>query len=514
MVTTSDVRPLEPPSGPPPSGGLGPVAVRRVVGVVLIAVVVAGFFSLTGFPRLDQVREEVAIAAAVDVARAGVPADQVTNCFQGFCFEDDVGFLERWWDFSTTYLRLIWGGLALAIVLAALVDAFLFPSGRGPAFGTWTTAGLESRADRRGSSLIPVGSFGIAGAGVAVGAVGAPALVLTVVLFSPHVWGPRLVLAATSALVMLVILRSDRAEAEDDTAGDSEPEGAATVLRGAALDSARAAWRFGYRLVPLFVLAAILGGIGAQVFTVDGVNAVVGDHLPGLLLAVVVGLLIDLPLTFGVPIGALALLVGADPVVVGVFLVSLSIVGPRSFVGLARSSGPLVAGTLAIVVLAGSILTFGVARTAIAATSGPTISWDGEECRYRGPARVGPGVHEFTVRNLADDRGDGQTLAVVVGRIPSNVSVDHFAATVAADPAAHLPEWFRVAGTQEFIFPGKSQRTQITLHHPGTYAMACLHGGGFYVIYEFSMPQPMGWFEEFRSTFDGFVAEQTLEVAG
>lgn len=510
MPTLSDVRPLEPDSGPPRRDGLSPLTVRRLVGVLLVVIVVAGFFAVTGFPRLDEVREEVAISAAVDVARAGVPADQVSNCFQGFCFEDEVGFAQRWWDFSTIYLRLIWGGLLLAIAVAAIVDGFLFPSGRGPAFGTWATADLGSRAERSPVSLLPVSGRGATARGIAVGGLAAPALALTVVLFSPLVWTPRLGLALIVVGAALWVLRHERRETQSNT----DPPETTDVLRSAGRDTVRAAWRFAYRLVPLFVAVAFLGGLLTQVLTVDGVEAVGGAHVTGVLLAVAVGLLIDLPLGMAVPVAALALLVGVDPVIAGVLLVSLSIAGPWSFRSIIRSSGTAVAGVLVLSLVVGSLGTFAVASAAIEATGGPIITWDGETCSYRGPDRFGPQVHDFRVRNATEDDGDGHTLAIVVGKLPANVSVDHFAATVAADPAADLPEWFRVAGAREFVFPGDTEPAEITLHDAGTYAIVCLDGGGFYVIYEFSMPQPMGWFDEFRSTFDGHVAEQTFEVAG
>ena len=73
---------------------------------------------------------------------------------------------------------------------------------------------------------------------------------------------------------------------------------------------------------------------------------------------------------------------------------------------------------------------------------------------------------------------------------------------------------FTVAGTREFVFPGTQEPAQITFHTPGRYAAVCLNGGGFYVIFEFSMPQPMGWFDEFRSTFNGYVADEVFTVAG
>ena len=148
------------------------------------------------------------------------------------------------------------------------------------------------------------------------------------------------------------------------------------------------------------------------------------------------------------------------------------------------------------------------------ACSCPTVAFDGEECRYTGPMRFGPGVTEFVVRNDSVDEGDGHTMAIVIGRVPDNVSLDHFALSVAANPTAPLPSYFTVAGTQEFVFPGSEATAQITFHTPGRYGAVCLDGGGFYVIFEFSMPQPMGWVDEFRSTFMSYVADDLFTVAG
>ena len=128
----------------------------------------------------------------------------------------------------------------------------------------------------------------------------------------------------------------------------------------------------------------------------------------------------------------------------------------------------------------------------------PTVTFDGEECRYTGPMRFAPGVSDFVVRNDSEDEGDGHTLAIVVGRLPDNVSMDHFS----------------VAGNQEFVFPGTEEVARITFHTPGRYGVVCLDGGGFYVIFEFSMPQPMGWFDEFRSTFTSYVADDLFTVEG
>ena len=44
-----------------------------------------------------------------------------------------------------------------------------------------------------------------------------------------------------------------------------------------------------------------------------------------------------------------------------------------------------------------------------------------------------------------------RAMAIVIGRVPDNVSLDHFALSVAANPTAPLPSYFTVAGTQEFV---------------------------------------------------------------
>jgi hypothetical protein len=477
---------------------------RRIIGVVLVTVTVVGFAALIGYPRLDEVREEVAIATAVDVARAGVPADQVSNCFQGFCFEDDVGFLQKWWDFSSTYLKLVWPGLLLALLVAAITDVFLFRSGRGPAYGTWNTAGLKARAERRGTALVPSAGLDEGGAGIVVGAVAAPMVAMSIVLFTPRVWGTAVAIGLLVAGAMLATARTGSSRGEPDTPGLGQ-------LDREVLSSVT---RFAIRLIPAFIVTAFLGGLGTQYLTVEGVESVAGDRGIAIVLAVVVGLLIHAPLEFSLPIAGLALLVGADPVVAGVLLAVSSIASFASIRTLLRVSGTGVVAMLLVVLLVGAFGTATAARAVISVTSGPTIAWDGESCSYRGPARFGPGVYAFDVVNDTEDGGDGHTLAIVVGKLPDNVSLDHFDATVAADRTAALPGWFTVAGTREFVFPGMTETAEITFHDPGTYAVVCLDGGGFYVIFEFSMPQPMGWFDEFRNTFNGHVTEETFVVAG
>lgn len=101
-------------------------------------------------------------------------------------------------------------------------------------------------------------------------------------------------------VTLLWVTRAGRAgPVQADDAGET-----ADVLRDAIRDTISATGRFALRLLPLFVAVAFLGGLLTQWLTVDGVESVGGFHLTGVLIAVAVGLLIDLPLTFGVAVAA------------------------------------------------------------------------------------------------------------------------------------------------------------------------------------------------------------------
>ena len=118
---------------------------KRAAGFVILAVLLALFLAFNRLPKLDTVRGDLEVVSAVEV-----------ECFQGFCIEDepDSTLLERWWDFSTTYMRLVAAG-----------DGIRFPGGRthrglpcsrGPA--AWATPGAAR--SREGSRDLSLGRYG------------------------------------------------------------------------------------------------------------------------------------------------------------------------------------------------------------------------------------------------------------------------------------------------------------------------------------------------------------------
>ncbi|MEE9297588.1 MAG: hypothetical protein V3V29_00940 [Acidimicrobiia bacterium] len=496
---------------------------RRIVGGFLLAGLLATTLGAVDPPTLDTVRDDVAVSASADLARRGVPARQVSNCFQGFCYEEGAGMLRRWWDFSTTYLELIAAGVMLAALAAGVADAFLFPTERGPAWGRhsakewWRSRRVATLLELQSSAVLP--ARGLVMGAVATGVFNAPALAMVVVLFSPGVIGLRVGLG----LIALVLIRWLVPVAKESPNGMSEtdrPSGGeapwSEVIRDGLIGAGIAAWRFLLRLAPAFVLVAFVGGLGTQYLTEAGVAAVAGNHMLGVILAAAVGLLVSAPLALEIPLVAAGLLLGIGWVPAGVLLFAAAASGSVTVGDLARRLRHREVVAFLLVILATSSIGggAGLVGSRLAESSVPTVAFDGETCAYSGPAHFGPQVVDFVVRNETEDAGDGHTMAVVVGRLPDNVSIDHFAAEVHAAPTSPLPGYFTMAGTDRFVFPGTEQIAQITLHQAGTYAAVCLNGGGFYVIFEFSMPQPMGWFDEFQSTFTQYVAPVTFTVAG
>ena len=118
---------------------------KRVVGLLILAAILAVFLSFNRFPKLDTVREDL------DAVRA-----PQAECFQGFCIEpdDDSTLLSRWWSFSATYLRLVTIGMVFAFTVAGLTEGFLFPR-RGGGVETFLAGGRLSRT-LKGLAVGPV----------------------------------------------------------------------------------------------------------------------------------------------------------------------------------------------------------------------------------------------------------------------------------------------------------------------------------------------------------------------
>ncbi|HJN91959.1 MAG TPA: hypothetical protein QGF05_04425 [Dehalococcoidia bacterium] len=84
------------------------------------------------------------------------------------------------------------------------------------------------------------------------------------------------------------------------------------------------------------VLAALLSGLVIQWISVDVVEEFLGDNLLGIMIAAAVGVLINVPLLFEIPLVALLLVIGAGTAAAATLLFTAAAAGPITFWGLAR----------------------------------------------------------------------------------------------------------------------------------------------------------------------------------
>ena len=124
---------------------------------------------------------------------------------------------------------------------------------------------------------------------------------------------------------------------------------------------ARATGRLVVQMAPLMVVAGFASGAAIQLLQPETVDAYLGDNLPGVLAAATLGVLINVPLLFEIPLVALLLVLGAGAAPSAALLFAAAAGGPITFWGLARVVGrrgiaAYAAGTWAIAVLGGLLV--------------------------------------------------------------------------------------------------------------------------------------------------------------
>ena len=181
---------------------------KRVIGILLLALILSLFLAFNRIPKLDTVEADL----------AGLNAPQA-ECFQGFCInrEPETGFFERWWDFSTSYLKLVTVGMIFAFLAAGITEVFLFPRSGGSGF---TGGGIKGvlRGFAVGSSMnlcsaciVPIASaFRNRGAPVETAiaitqgssTLNLPALVMAALVFTPMLASTRIAVSLVGVLLL------------------------------------------------------------------------------------------------------------------------------------------------------------------------------------------------------------------------------------------------------------------------------------------------------------------------
>jgi len=323
---------------------------RRLVGLILFAVILALFLSFNRIPKLDIVEGDLAAISGPDI-----------QCFQGFCIEREPGssFVSRWWGFSVTYLRLVTVGMTFAFLVAGLTESFLFPSGSG----RWYASGGVFKRTVKGlatgpvmnlcsACIVPVSTaFQKKGAGIE-GAIAMvqgsatmniPALVMVFFVFTPVLGFSRLILALIGALligpIVVMSVRKSRGQLPPEPIEDvvhGEPIDApwGSVLTAAFRDWAKQSIGYLVRMGPIMVAAGFASGLAIQWITPDTVSLYLGNDMLGVIIAATFGLLINVPLLFEIPLVALLMMLGMGIAPAATLLFTAAAGGPITFWGL------------------------------------------------------------------------------------------------------------------------------------------------------------------------------------
>ena len=336
---------------------------QLAVGLVLLAVLLGLFLWFNRIPKLDIVEADL----------AGVTAPTV-ECFQGFCLETEPEstLLSRWWDFSLAYLRLVSLGMIFAFLMAGLSETFLLP--QGSMSGIWSRPGVRGSLggllvgpamNLCSACIVPVANaFRQRGAGTesalaivhGSSTLNVPALLMAALVFTPMLAGIRVGISLIAALFLgpLVAWLAGRnrsgPKAGQDLAAVAQADfrdslapvcteelSWRTVVLQGFKDWARSSFRYFVRLAPPMVLAGFASALVIQWISPDTVGEYLGNDAQGVAIAATLGVLINVPLMFEIPLVAALLLVGMGEAPAATLLFVAAAGGPVTFWGLLRS---------------------------------------------------------------------------------------------------------------------------------------------------------------------------------
>ena len=335
---------------------------RRYVGAVTALVLLILFMGFNRIPKLDTVEADLAIATS-----------PIAQCFQGFCIEnvDDTTLLERWWNFSLTYLNLVWIGMVFAFMMAGITESFIFPGNtqerfRGQGFtGVLKGAVIGPVMALCSACIVPVATaFRRRGAGIEAtvaitqgsSTMNLPAVIMASMVFIPLIGGSRIVLSVLGTLLLGPIVASVVKSAKQNVPlpetprEESHPDHVSwrDSLFTSSIQFLRATVRQAVRLGPVMIIAGFVSGLAIQWVSPQTVTTWIGDDILGILVAATLGVLINVPLMFEIPLVAAMLLAGMGTAPAGALLFTAAAGGPITYWGLSKVMPVRGVATLAI----------------------------------------------------------------------------------------------------------------------------------------------------------------------
>ena len=328
----------------------GALTKERVFGLLLLAALLTLFLVFNRVPKLDTVH--------ADLAAASAPA---ARCFQGFCVDADPGspLLIRVWNFSLAYLKLVSTGMGFAFLVAGLTESFLYPRAFSPGIrgagwrGPLKGIAVGTPLTLCSACIVPVSSaFRKAGSSIgetisivqASSTLNLPALIMAVMVFAPVISGSRIALSLLGAILIGPIVARAARRRKEPSATDTGENSVlhpkyptwTTLLTIGVQDWLKSSFGYLLRLGPIMIVASLASGLAIQLLNPEIVESYLGDHALGVVIAASIGVLVNVPLLFEIPLVAALLMVGMGTAPAAALLFTAAAAGPITFWGLAR----------------------------------------------------------------------------------------------------------------------------------------------------------------------------------
>ena len=333
---------------------------KQILGLVFLVMLLTLFISFSRFPKLDQV--------ASDLEAVTKP---VVECFQGFCIETEKSLFDRWKDFSIAYFEIISAGMLFAFLVAGLTETFILPNNRSfnsPGLIRQTFVGLTIGPiwNLCSACVVPIAnSFYRRGAGTA-GAIAMiqgsstlnmPALLMALTIFTPLLGFSRIILSFLGALIISPLVAvaagdkwnpSESIEPNMVSIEEESPMSIMETLRHGLLDWAKSSFGYFLRLGPIMIVAGLASGFFLQWITTDNVSVFLGNNFAGIMVAATLGILINVPLLFEIPLVALLIIMGMGTAPAATLLYVAAAGGPITFWSLSKVMPKKAIATFAI----------------------------------------------------------------------------------------------------------------------------------------------------------------------
>ena len=322
---------------------------KRIIGIVGILVLIGLFVAFNRIPKLDVIAEDMLSSVAT-----------VEKCFQGFCVDPTphTSWTTRWLNFSLSYLKLVSIGMIFAFLIAGITEVFIFPntarhplidrgirgSIKGALIGPFMNlcsaciVPVSNALSRRGAS--PEVVLGITQSSPNLNIL---TILMTLTIFTPGLALSRLGIAVLAVIILGLITKLfasrnalDRTVTIAPIPLIEEEVSWSHVVKDGIGPTLRISCLHLLRVGPLMIIAGFTVGLIIQLLDPGFVADYLGNGYTGILIAATIGILINVPLLFEIPLIAALILLGLSPGPATTLLFSVGAAGPITFWGLSQ----------------------------------------------------------------------------------------------------------------------------------------------------------------------------------